>query len=214
MTGPRFHALGDTAVLIDVDDVPRAGAALEGCAIDGITDVVPAYTGIAVHYDPAAFSGGRDAPYYRLCALLADCLDNAPTARAAAPRIVEVPVRYGGVYGPDLDDVARHTGLGADEVVRRHAAADYTVVMIGFAPGFPYLAGLPAELATPRLPVPRERVAAGSVGIAGTQTGIYPLATPGGWRIIGCTDVRLFDAHADPPTLLRTGDGVRFIDVA
>lgn len=211
MTTPRFHALGDAAVLVETADVPRACAALERCGTAGIVDIVPAYTGVAVHYDPCAFGA---APFTALCSLLTACLLDAPEVDDAPKRVVEVPVRYGGVDGPDLDDVAMHCRLDAAEVVRRHAAAEYTVVMIGFAPGFPYLRGLPPELATPRLATPREHVPAGSVGIGGAQTGIYPLQTPGGWRIIGRTAAQLFDAQADPPTLLRAGDVVRFIDAS
>ena len=126
---------------------------------------------------------------------------------------MDIPVRYGGADGPDLDGVAYHAGLDADAVVRMHADAEYTVHMIGFAPGFPYLAGLPPQLATPRRASPRARVPAGSVGIAGSQTGIYPLSTPGGWRLIGRTDARLFRPAHEPPTLLAVGDRVRFVPI-
>jgi len=128
-------------------------------------------------------------------------------------RRVEIPVCYGGEWGPDLDFVARHAGLTTAEVIRRHAAAEYTVYMMGFLPGFPYLGGLDVSIAAPRLETPRRRVPAGSVGIAGEQTGIYPLASPGGWRLIGRTEVALFDLTARPPCLLAPGDQVQFIPI-
>src|SRR5205085_6074087 len=117
-------------------------------------------------------------------------------------------------YGPDLDQVARQHGLSADDVVRLHTGATYRVYMLGFAPGFAYLGGLPEALATPRRAEPRTVVPAGSVGIGGSQTGIYPLASPGGWQLIGRTPVRLFDAGHQPPTLLAVGDVVKFQPIA
>ena len=120
-------------------------------------------------------------------------------------------MRYGGEDGPDLADVAAHCGLSADEVVQRHTQAEYVVYFIGFQPGFAYLGGLDDALHTPRRAEPRVAVPAGSVGIGGAQTGIYPLATPGGWQLIGRTALRLFDPQAEPPTLLAPGDRVRFV---
>jgi KipI family sensor histidine kinase inhibitor len=134
-----------------------------------------------------------------------------PPRRRALGRLVEIPVRYGGEDGPDLADVAAHCGLAVDEVVRRHGAAEYCVYFIGFQPGFAYLGGLDAALHTPRRAEPRVAVPAGSVGIGGAQTGIYPLATPGGWQLIGRTSLALFDPRAEPPTLLAPGDRVRFV---
>lgn len=126
-------------------------------------------------------------------------------------RQVEIPVVYGGAAGPDLDEVARHSGLTPQQVVQAHAAAEYTVFFIGFQPGFPYLAGLDDRLHTPRRAEPRVMVPAGSVGIGGSQTGVYPLASPGGWQLIGLTDVVLFNPQSQPPTFLRPGDSVRFV---
>jgi len=127
------------------------------------------------------------------------------------PRTVKIPVSYGGQDGPDLEDVARHCGLSAARVIDLHTAPLYLVYFLGFSPGFPYLGGLPGELATPRLATPRKRVPAGSVAIGGSQTGIYPMESPGGWRIIGRTSMLLFNAEAEPPALLRAGDCVRFL---
>jgi len=126
-------------------------------------------------------------------------------------RLIEIPVIYGGEAGPDLDAVAQHSQLSAREVVELHASTQYVVYFIGFQPGFPYLGGLDSRLHTPRRAEPRLVVPAGSVGIGGSQTGIYPLATPGGWQLIGRSDITLFDPSQQPPTLLRPGDSIRFI---
>jgi inhibitor of KinA len=133
-----------------------------------------------------------------------------------SPRVVELPLCYDGDCGPDLDEIARHANLSREDVIERHLDGEYLVAMLGFSPGFPYLRGLPPELATPRRATPRLQIPAGSVGIAGTQTGIYPQATPGGWQLLGRTPTRLFSLDESPPTLLQPGDLVRFrrIDAA
>jgi KipI family sensor histidine kinase inhibitor len=128
---------------------------------------------------------------------------------ASEGRMVEIPVVYGGSAGPDLDNVARHTGLSTREVIERHSNAEYVVYFLGFLPGFAYMGGLDASLATPRHTTPRVSIPAGSVGIGGEQTGIYPMASPGGWQLIGRTALQLFDPSQQPPTLLRPGDRVR-----
>ena len=132
----------------------------------------------------------------------------------APSRVVEIPVCYGGEFGEDLSFVAARAGLSVDDVIARHAAASYRVAMLGFSPGFPFLLGLPPELACARRDTPRRAVAAGSVGIAGGQTGVYPVESPGGWQLIGRTPLALFDAQGDPPALLQPGDGVRFVAIA
>ncbi|WP_421531882.1 5-oxoprolinase subunit PxpB [Lelliottia amnigena] len=126
-------------------------------------------------------------------------------------RFIEIPVVYGGAGGPDLGEVARHAGLAEKQVVELHSSIDYVVWFLGFQPGFPYLGGLPERLATPRRAEPRLQVPAGSVGIGGAQTGIYPLVSPGGWQLIGHTPLPLFDSKRDEPVLLRPGDTVRFV---
>jgi KipI family sensor histidine kinase inhibitor len=126
-------------------------------------------------------------------------------------RFIEIPVVYGGAAGPDLGEVARHAGLSEKQVVELHSANDYVVWFLGFQPGFPYLGGLPEQLATPRRAEPRLQVPGGSVGIGGAQTGIYPLVSPGGWQLIGHTSLPLFDSRRDEPVLLRPGDTVRFV---
>jgi len=174
--------------------------------IRGILNIHPAYSSVLVDFDPRL--RGRA----ELEALLRE-LAAATGGINAIERTVEIPVRYGGEYGPDLEEVARHAGLSAERVVELHSSAEYLVYFLGFSPGFPYLGGLPAELATPRLAAPRQLVPGGSVAIGGSQTGVYPVDSPGGWRIIGRTPLRLFDAQASPPALLAMGDRVRFTPV-
>jgi inhibitor of KinA len=174
-------------------------------SVPGVTNVHPAYASVLIDFDPRAI---RHCDIERAAAEL---LAQAACAPAAEPRTVEIPVAYGGEYGPDLEAVAALTGHTPDEVVALHSGADYLVYFLGFSPGFPYLGGLPDSIAAPRLETPRRRVPAGSVAIGGRQTGIYPMASPGGWRIIGRTALPLFDPAGDPPVLLRMGDHVRFM---
>ncbi len=181
-----------------------------------LEDIVPAYATLALFVDPGAHVDGDPLEVAErwLAARLEDGLAQPPVATAdSARRIVDIPVRYGGEDGPDLDMVAHHCGLSPADVVARHAAGVYIVAMLGFAPGFPYLVGLDPALAMPRRANPRTCVAAGSVGIGGGQTGIYPAAGPGGWQLIGRTDVALFDPARSPPSLLRAGDRLRFVAV-
>jgi KipI family sensor histidine kinase inhibitor len=176
-------------------------------SVRGILNLHPAYTSVLVDFDPRLRSHAQVEELLR-ASLASHAEDALPE-----PRRVEIPVRYGGESGPDLNDVARHAGLTPERVVELHAAAEYLVYFVGFATCFPYLGGLPPELATPRLPAPRKHVPAGSVAIGGAQAGIYPLASPGGWRLIGRTHLTLFDLAASPPPLLRMGDRVRFVPV-
>lgn len=174
-----------------------------------VRDIVPAYCSLAIHFDPLNTDlAALERAVHQECAHLDD------TTSAPDPAPLDIPVRYGGNAGPDLDAVAQWAGVTADEVVERHAARIYRVYMLGFVPGFAYMGIVDRRIAAPRRNVPRERVAAGSVGIAGEQTGIYPLATPGGWQLIGTTDAVMFDAARAQPNLLRCGDLVRFVPVS
>ncbi|MFD1468516.1 5-oxoprolinase subunit PxpB [Hymenobacter caeli] len=182
----------------------------------GLRECVPAFTTLTVYYDPWLVSaGGRHQPYETVAQTLREMLPAAgPPAAATAADSVEIPVCYGGEFGPDLAFVARHTGLSAAEVIARHTAPDYLVYMVGFAPGFPYLGGLDAGLATPRKARPRPLVPAGAVGIAGAQTGIYSLPTPGGWQLIGRTPLQLFNPAWAGPSRLHAGQTLRFVPVS
>ena len=215
----RVTSLGDRALTVALGDaadeptrrrVRAACARLAAGAVPGVLELVPAFAGVTVHYDPARVPGGAGSPFARLAAALEAALAGAEDAPEPASALVEIPVRYGGAGGPDLDDLARRHGMSAEEVVRRHAAGDYVVHMVGFLPGFAYLGGLDPALATPRRDAPRTVVPAGSVGIGGAQTGVYPMDSPGGWHLIGRTETRLFDPTRGPPALLRAGDRVRF----
>lgn len=206
----RVDPLGDRAVLLtfghQLDPVVHARVAalarqLRRQPPDGVTDIVPAYTTLAAWFDPAR---------WRHEALAAEILSretSAGTPRSAAGRAWILPVRYDG---PDLDWVAAQTGRSREEVVRLHTARQYTVFLLGFVPGFAYLGELDPALVLPRRSEPRRRVPPGSVAIAGAQTAVYPLETPGGWHLIGSTSVSLFDSTRDPPALLAVGDTVRF----
>ncbi len=224
---PTLEALGDSAVLLRFGagldahinaQVHRAAAQLHAAQLPGVREIVPAYASLAVHYDPAAFlhcdfARNGATPFSvigaRLLALLHDARDTA----SQIARVIEIPVCYGGEFGPDLAAVATHAGRPESDVVAQHSAGTYRVAMLGFAPGFPYLFGLPETLHMPRRANPRTRVPAGSVAIGGKQTGIYPGELPGGWHLIGRTPLRLFDADRIPPALLAPADEVRFVAI-
>ena len=185
--------------------VLRAIRCLAG--VRGVLNLHPAYTSVLVDFDPRLLTHATAERLVR------EQWEAHRGDAAPEPRRVEVPVRYGGEFGPDLEDVARHAGLPVERVIELHAGADYLVYFVGFSTFFPYLGGLPPELATPRLSAPRKHVPQGSVAIAGAQAGIYPLSSPGGWRLIGRTPLPLFDLASEPPPLLRMGDHVRFVPV-
>lgn len=208
---------GDRALLVQLGDridpdvnarVLRLHAALQADPPAGVEEAVPGYASLLVFYDPLAT---RPAA---LAAQLRRRLEHLPDVPQPRPALVELPVCYGGEFGPDLPEVARRTGLDPDEVVRRHAAPVYRVYCLGFLPGFAYLGGLDPRLAVPRRETPRLRVPAGAVGIGGRQTGVYPVASAGGWQLIGRTPARLYLPDRTPPSLLRPGDRVRFVPVS
>jgi KipI family sensor histidine kinase inhibitor len=218
-----IEPLGETALLLRFgpeldratsERVHAAAAELRAARLPGLVDIAPAYATLALHYEPAAWLDARGGtPWRHFEAAVRAVLAAPPAGETAAARTVEIPVCYGGEFGPDLDALASHAKLDAAEVIRRHASATYTVAMLGFAPGFPYLLGLDPALVMPRRASPRTRVPAGSVAIGGGQTGIYPSELPGGWQLIGRTPLALFDARRDPPSLLEPGDRVRFVAV-
>ena len=191
--------------------------ALRAVTLPGVTELVPAYTTVTVFYDPAK-TVQAGAPETGVVEWLGEkiraAIKNPPKLEKTKARTIEIPICYGGEFGPDLGVVAKHAKLSPEKVIELHRGADYLVYLIGFAPGFPYLGGLPKELMTPRHAKPRMTVAPGSVGIAGNQTGIYPLGTPGGWNLIGRTPLQLFTPDKNPPVLLHAGDRVKFRAIA
>lgn len=219
MSSPPLHcaieALADDAWLLRLGDaiderlnrrVHAMAARIRTAHPGWLRDVVPAYASVGVFFDPALVGADDARRWLEASACAGADVDDDEVAA----RCIEIPVVYGGEAGPDLAAAAAELGLAPAELAARHAAGAYTVAMIGFAPGFPYLSGLDPALALPRLATPRTRVAAGSVGIGGAQTGIYPRESPGGWRLLGRTPLRLFDAQRTPPSLLAPGDRVRF----
>ena len=213
---PRPHVvtLGDACMALrlsaSIEPVVNAhcialAEAFEGLALRGVRDVVPTYNSVTVHFDPLA--ADRRALGVELVRLAGQ------TTPVPGPplRAIEIPVAYGGSAGPDLAAVAGFAGCSEAEVVRLHTGPTYRVYMLGFLPGFAYLGSVDRRIAMPRLETPRLRVAAGSVGIAGEQTGIYPCDTPGGWRVIGRTSTIVFDAGRPEPFLLKAGDHVKFV---
>jgi KipI family sensor histidine kinase inhibitor len=217
-SGPDIEAIADDALLVRMGErIDPATNARVHAFCDRIRmqrplwlrDLVPAYASVGVFFDPLLIPADDVGRWLR--GLQEDEAHDA--VAAFAPRTVEIPVRYGGDDGPDLESAAAELGLAPAQLVQRHAAGDYTVAMIGFAPGFPYLLGLDPALALPRLATPRTVVPAGSVAIGGAQTGIYPRESPGGWRLIGRTPLALFDPSRDPPALLAPGDRIRFVAV-
>ena len=207
--------LGDSAIVATLGSgldesallrVRALAAAIGHSRLPGVVDVVPAFTTVTIFYDPT-----RVGEYARLCGEIENLAARADASLVSqGTHAVEIPVCYGGEFGPDLAAVAAHGGLTTEKAVALHAGASYLVHAVGFAPGFGYLGGLPEKLHTPRRATPRTSVPAGAVGIGGAQTGVYPLATPGGWNLIGRTPLRLFDAARAEPALLSTGDRVKF----
>lgn len=208
---PTVTPLGDEALLAtfaptiswEVGARVRAAAArIRELGRPEITDVVPSYTTLGVYYDGATIG------YTAVAELVAPLLASGDEPRESVALVLEIPVRYDG---PDLGEVAERTGLTVDEVIARHSARSYRAYACGFQPGFAYLGDLDEALVLPRRSSPRLRVPAGSVAIAGRQTAVYPLQTPGGWHIVGHTSLRMFDATRDPPALIRPGDVVQFV---
>lgn len=215
MDAIRFLLCGDSAVTVEfgnrIDDqlngaVHAFASAVEALGHPAIREVVPTYRSATVHYLPHLLE------YAALVQLLRPLTETQGGAGPfGAP--VEIPVLYGGPWGPDLEEVAAHCGMTPEQVIAAHSAPCYRIYMLGFTPGFPYLGGMDPRLATPRRKEPRIRIPAGSVGIAGSQTGVYPIESPGGWQLIGRTPLRLFDLGSDPPILLQAGRSIRFVPI-
>lgn len=204
----RILRVADDRFAVPVESTARGQAlAAELAKLDGCIDAVGAIACVEVRFDAAA------TPAARFRASIRDVLSGFRGAKAGGGRLHEIPVEYGGAAGPDLDGVCAALGMTAEEFIDRHTGGECTVAMLGFTPGFAYLDGMDAGLAVSRRNVPRSDVPAGSVGIAGSRTGIYSLQGPGGWRIVGRTSRRLFDPDAPDPFLFAPGDRVRFVAV-
>lgn len=210
---PRLHPSGDALVLVEFEAqmapavnarVVALAAAIAEAGVAGVRDVVPGYASVGVHVDPLRFDAAA------LEHVVAHAWD-LTEAEGRRPRLIEIPVCYGGVHGADLDAVAAFAGCTVDDVVVRHSQPTYRVYMLGFLPGFAYLGTLDPSIAMPRRAAPRPRVVAGSVGIAALQTGVYPCDSPGGWQLVGRTPWRMFDVDRDAPAVLKAGDLVRFV---
>ena len=208
---------GDTALMIQFEqkidpailrEVRQMTEKIQKAHLKGIIDLIPSYAALLVKFDPAVFS-------YEMLKQKIEVLAGKEDRKTAfAVRYIDIPVLYGKPFPEDLDHVAKHAGCSIDEVIRIHTSNEYPVYMMGFLPGFPYLGNLDVRLHTPRRKEPRISIPAGSVGIGGAQTGIYPLTSPGGWHILGLTPVKLYDPDAEDPVLLRSGDVIRFRSVS
>lgn len=206
--------LGDSALLLQLGDeidiavnqrVHALNALLQTKQIPGILEMVPSYCTLTVHYDPSLLTFDQAVHWVR------DEMDRMTDFINRIPRRIEVPVRYGDASGPDLEAVAATKGISTADTIRIHSGREYTVYMMGFTPGFPYMGKLDERLVMPRLETPRIKVEAGTVAIAGSQTGIYPLNSPGGWHLIGWTPIKLFDPIGETPFFFAPGDVVKFV---
>ncbi|MDR1835778.1 MAG: 5-oxoprolinase subunit PxpB [Fusobacteriaceae bacterium] len=214
----RFLHAGDSAVIVELGNeisplinskVKKITEYLDSLKSDAILDLLPTYRSLIMYYDP------RKTTYEAMVRLVTEnCRTDYDTLEDIPRHIVEIPVLYGGQWGPDIETIAKHNRLSVDEVIKIHTSGEYLVYMLGFTPGFPYLGGMSKKIATPRLKEPRKKIPAGSVGIAGEQTGIYPLSSPGGWQLLGRTPLKIFNLDSDRHFLLNAGEYIRFVSVS
>ena len=216
MKKAKILTAGDSALLIEFEQkiAPEINAQitafvhlLKGQHIEGVMDLIPAFASLLINYDP------RVIGYKDLKARIEELLKIEVSEEAGDVRVFEIPVCYGGEYGPDIANIAENAGLSEQEVIDIHCSKDYLIYMLGFLPGFVYLGGLDERIHTPRLANPRISIPAGSVGIAASQTGIYPLNSPGGWQLLGMTPVKTYDPERETPILVEAGDYIRFVPV-
>ena len=213
---PNYRIMGDRGLLVELGDeispsvnrkVRELFITLEDRAIDGILEAVPSYRSLLLVYEPLKVSLST------LKKTIGELQDTLDRSKIPEPKKLEIPVVYGGEHGPDLEWVARYHKISPEEAVKRHTENIYQVYMIGFTPGFAYMGELPENIATPRRETPRTAIPAGSVGIAQKETGIYPVASPAGWQIIGRTPLKLFDEKKKPPALMEMGDRIQFFSI-
>ena len=213
----KYIPVGDRAILVEFGNsispeinakVSNMVRVIDNIGIEGIIGLLPTYRSIQIIYDPMLVE------YNELINSIKVMEEGRVNYSSEDARIIEIPTIYGGKYGPDIEFVAKHNGLTVEEVIKIHSTRDYLVYMLGFTPGFGYLGGMSERIETPRLEVPRVNIAAGSVGIANNQTGIYPIDSPGGWQLIGWTPLRLYDPLDNPPVLLNVGDYIRFVPIS
>lgn len=216
MQNVKILTAGDSSLLIQYDSVidPAVNARIAATVrlmreqhIEGVVDIIPAFCSLLINYDPRVIS------YDEMRTRMERILSVEVAAGERKKKIYEIPVCYGGEFGPDLGTIAEHAGLSEQEVIDIHTSTDYLIYMLGFLPGFTYLGGLDERIHTPRLANPRVRIPAGSVGIGGSQTGIYPMDSPGGWQLMGMTPVRTYDPDREVPILVEAGDYIRFVQV-
>lgn len=216
MKKAKILTAGDSALLIEFEQkiAPEINAQITAFVhllkeqhIEGVTDLIPAFASLLINYDP------RVIGYKDLKARIEELLKIEVSEEASEARVFEIPVCYGGEYGPDIANIAENAGLSEQEVIDIHCSKDYLIYMLGFLPGFVYLGGLDERIHTPRLANPRISIPAGSVGIAASQTGIYPLNSPGGWQLLGMTPVKTYDPERENPILVEAGDYIRFVPV-
>lgn len=216
MKKAKILTAGDSALLIEFEQkiAPEINAQITAFVhllkeqhIEGVTDLIPAFASLLINYDP------RVIGYKDLKARIEELLKIDVSEEAGEARVFEIPVCYGGEYGPDIANIAENAGLSEQEVIDIHCSKDYLIYMLGFLPGFVYLGGLDERIHTPRLANPRISIPAGSVGIAASQTGIYPLNSPGGWQLLGMTPVKTYDPERETPILVEAGDYIRFVPV-
>lgn len=213
----KYLSAGDKAVVMEFGNeiskdinakIRNVVKSVEEAKVDGIVELLPTYRSLMIMYDPLKIE------YSELISTLDSMSSKQVDNEEEKIKIVEFPTVYGGEYGPDINFVAEHNNITVDEVIKIHTGTDYLVYMMGFTPGFTYLGGMSDKIVTPRLASPRTKIPAGSVGIAGAQTGMYPSETPGGWQLIGRTPLKLYDSDKEPPVMLSAGDYVRYVSVS
>lgn len=213
----KYLISGDSAVTIEFGNEINSeinnkirvfNELIKSSNIPGITETVPTFRSLLIYYNPSKIY------FNELKEKIEKLTQDIDLKKESKKRIIEIPVCYGGVFGEDLEFVAEHSKMSINEVIKMHTSKEYLIYMLGFLPGFAYLGGLNEKLFTPRLKNPRTRIEAGSVGIGGEQTGIYPVASPGGWRLIGTTPVKTYDANREKPILYQAGDYIKFFEIS